>query len=68
MKCPKCQVELERSGEADVDGVHFDVYQCDGCVVPWMFDGETFDVCFTFAIDASGRMIHPETLEPLSLN
>lgn len=68
MQCPKCHVELTSSGELDVDGEQFSVYQCEYCIVPWTFDGETFDVNFSFAIDASGRYIHPETLEPLSLN
>lgn len=68
MICPKCQAQLEPAGELDVDGVRYDVYQCDACNVPWEFDGETFEVAFTFAVDASGRMIHPETLEPISLN
>ena len=68
MKCPKCLNNVQPSGELVVDDVHYVVYQCDTCVFPWEFDGQTFDAALTFAVDASGRMIHPETLEPLSLN
>lgn len=59
---------MEPGGELVVEDVHYMVYQCDSCVVPWEFDGQTFDTALTFAVDTSGRMIHPETLEPLSLN
>lgn len=68
MKCPKCKAELEPLGELTVEGVHFVVYQCDTCIVPWKLGSSTFDTALTFAVDASGRMINPETFESLSLN
>ena len=68
MQCPKCKLDLEPSGELDVDGEPFVVYQCDQCTRPWEVGGETFDAALTFAVDASGSMIDPETLEPLNLN
>lgn len=68
MYCPKCNATLEQSGDLEVDGEHYEVYQCDTCVVSWNCNGEVFDVALSFAVDASGRMFHPETLEPLTLN
>jgi hypothetical protein len=68
MNCPKCKAKLEKSGEVVCDGQTLDVYQCDVCIVPWHFGGETFDTALTFAVSASGQMLHPETLEPLDLN
>lgn len=69
MKCPMCHGELEPTGQADCDdGQVLDVFQCAGCVVPWEFDGQSFDTALTFAVSASGQLLHPETLEPLSLN
>ena len=69
MQCPKCKATVEKSGDVELDdGQLLDVYQCDYCTVPWHFDGETFDTALTFAVDASGQLLHPETLEPLNLN
>lgn len=68
MRCPRCKNELQQSGTLDVEGQEWAVYQCDQCTTPWEFEGEKYDTALTFAVDASGRMFSPETLEPLNLN
>lgn len=68
MWCPKCKAELQPAGTAEMEGESLVVYQCDTCTRPWHFDGGVFDVALTFAVDASGRLLDPETLEPISLN
>jgi transcription elongation factor Elf1 len=66
--CPKCNRQLTISGAVQMSDEILDVYQCDECVVNWQFDGATFEVAFTFAIDAQGRLIDPDSFEPLNLD
>jgi len=68
MDCPSCRRSLQPCGEVDVDGETLAVYQCDHCTRSWEFDGETFQTALTFAVDAGGRLIDPESLEPIHLN
>ena len=68
MKCPKCQGEVEAAGQVDVDGQTLDVFQCGACVVPWEFEGESFETALSFAVDAGGLFYDAHSLEPLSLN
>ncbi len=65
VQCPKCQRELTLSGEADCEGRTLAVYQCDECTTPWEFDGQTFSTALTFAVDQDGRLVDPESLDPL---
>jgi hypothetical protein len=57
--CPKCGRTLTRSGEVEVEGADFPVFQCDECVTPWTVEGEVFDTAFTFAVDADGNPFDP---------
>jgi hypothetical protein len=57
--CPRCGRRLIRSGEVEVEGTAFPVFQCDECVIPWEVEGETFDTAFTFAVDAQGKPFDP---------
>ncbi len=57
--CPKCGRRLQRSGEVEVEGATFPVFQCDECIVPWEVEGEVFDTAFTFAVDAEGKPFDP---------
>lgn len=66
--CPKCNRQLIVSGEIRMGDQTLDVFQCDECLVDWRFDGATFEVALTFAIDAQGRLIDPESFEPLDLD
>lgn len=63
--CPKCKKPLEASGELNADGQVMTVYQCDTCTVAWEFDGATFPAALTFAVDADGRYLDPQTLDVL---
>jgi hypothetical protein len=65
--CPKCKRMLTPAGEVECEGRTLPVYQCDECVVPWEVEGRTFDSALTFAVDAEGNCLHPETLEPLAI-
>jgi hypothetical protein len=53
--CPKCGRTLTRSGEVEVEGTAFPVFQCDECITPWKVEGEVFDTALTFAVDADGK-------------
>src|SRR5437764_11923739 len=53
--CPRCSRLLRRSGEVDIEGATFPVFQCDECVVPWAVEGQVFDGALTFAVDAEGK-------------
>ena len=68
--CPRCNRTLKCSGETTVEGqaVALDVFQCDECIDTWEFDGEEFEHSLTFAVDAHGRALDPETLDPLDLS
>jgi hypothetical protein len=68
MRCPQCHGEVAAAGQLDFEGDRLIVYQCDRCVRPWEFAGESFDAALTFAVDGSGRFIDPETSEPLPIN
>jgi hypothetical protein len=57
--CPKCGRTLAHSGEVEVEGADFPVFQCDDCVTPWAVEGEVFDTAFTFAVDADGNPFDP---------
>lgn len=57
--CPKCGRRLQRTGEVEVDGATFPVFQCDECIVPWRVEGEEFDTALTFAVDAAGKPFDP---------
>ena len=57
--CPKCGRRLQRSGEVEIEGTTFPVFQCDECIAPWKVEGEVFDTAFTFAVDAEGRPFDP---------
>jgi hypothetical protein len=57
--CPKCGRTLARSGEIEVEGTAFPVFQCDECVAPWQVEGEVFDTAYTFAVDADGQPFDP---------
>jgi hypothetical protein len=50
---------LAPSGEVEVEGVRFPVYQCDECIDPWVVEGETFETCLTFAVGADGKLFNP---------
>jgi hypothetical protein len=55
--CPKCSRLLRRSGEVEVEGTTFPVFQCDECITPWNVEGEAFDVAFT--VDAEDKPFDP---------
>ena len=57
--CPKCTRKLARSGEVEVEGATFPVFQCDECIVQVMMEGEPFDAALTFAVDAAGKPFDP---------
>lgn len=64
--CPKCKRPLKACGEVEVDaGAKLPVYQCGECIIDWHFGGETFPTSLTFAVDAKGRILDPESLEPI---
>jgi hypothetical protein len=56
---------LRRSGEVEVEGAAFPVFQCDECMTPWKVEGEVFDTAFTFAVDAQGKPFDPAADDPL---
>jgi hypothetical protein len=57
--CPRCGRTLRRSGEVEVEGADFPVFQCDECIVRAEMYGEPFEVAFTFAVDALGKPFDP---------
>lgn len=63
VKCPGCNAPLAASGEVDVDGETFGVYQCDRCTRLVRFDDERFEAALTFALDRDGRLLDPVSLE-----
>lgn len=66
--CPKCRRSLRSSGTMNVEGgLVLPVFQCPECLCDWKVEGEVFETALTFAVDASGRALHPDTLEPLTL-
>jgi hypothetical protein len=62
--CPRCNRPAPYCGEATADCDRVQVFQCDHCVRPFFFDGERFDAALTFAVDAAGTVLDPETLTP----
>lgn len=68
--CPKCNRQLAAAGEVTVPegGPPLPVFQCGECIDTWTIDGETFEHALTFAVDAAGRVVSPDTLEPLNLS
>jgi len=68
MQCPRCKIELSPEGAIDFGDQHLTVYQCEQCIRPWEFGGQTFEVALTFAVDSDGRLFDPETFELLNLN
>lgn len=68
MNCPKCNQELQQSGELDCDGIPMRVYQCESCIVEADFCGEKFAAALTFAVDAAGNFYDPVSMEPMNLN
>lgn len=63
--CPKCQRRLKAAGEVTIGGQAYPVYLCDECLAVWDFDGARFETALSFAVDAAGRLIDPESCEPL---
>lgn len=63
--CPGCGAQLRQSGDLDIDGQVLPVFQCAACVRYWDFDGDRFPFAATFAVDRAGRLIDPESCEPL---
>jgi hypothetical protein len=59
---------LAATGEIDVSGERYGVYQCDTCTVPWNFDGATFDTALTFALDSDGRILNSDSFKPFDLS
>lgn len=59
--CPKCNRLLTRSGEAEVEGAVFPVFQCDECIVETKMFGEPVEVALTFAVDEEGKPFDPAT-------
>jgi hypothetical protein len=59
--CPRCNRTLLRSGEVEIEGTEFPVFQCDECLVQADMFGEPFEVAFTFAVDAEGKPFDPAT-------
>jgi hypothetical protein len=57
--CPKCGRRLTRSGEVEIEGTTFPVFQCNECMTHWTVEGEEFDVTYTFAVDAEGKPFDP---------
>ena len=57
--CPKCNRNLTRSGEVEVEGATFPVFQCDECIVEADMFGEPFETALTFAVDAQGQPFDP---------
>ncbi|QDU88382.1 hypothetical protein Pla175_17580 [Pirellulimonas nuda] len=69
MTCPRCQKPVVSAGELTTDGKTLAVYQCDDCTTSWELGGKSFKAALTFAVDAQGRFIDPDTLAPIaSLN
>lgn len=56
--CPKCgnacalEAVVEAPGSPDLR-----VFQCGACLVPWEFDGVTFQIAYTFGVDTAGRVV-----------
>ncbi len=65
--CPGCGVELQSTGEVEFSGQVLAVYQCDTCVRKVRFIKEYFNMALTFALDADGNLIDPDTLETFTL-
>ena len=59
--CPKCGRTLQRSGEVEIEGAAFPVFQCDECIVEAEMFGEPFEAALTFAVDADGNPFDPAT-------
>jgi hypothetical protein len=57
--CPKCNRVLNRSGEVEIEGTDFPVFQCDECIVQTQMFGEPFETALTFAVDAEGKPFDP---------
>jgi hypothetical protein len=57
--CPKCRRLLEQSGEVELRGQTYPVFQCDQCVVQVEMFGEPFDSALTFAVDGAGMAFDP---------
>jgi hypothetical protein len=68
VKCPSCGASLPATGEVEVAGEPYGVYQCDNCIVPWDFDGAKFDSALTFALDTDGRIVNADSFESLDLS
>lgn len=67
MNCPKCTKPVAIVGEATIESVSVDVYQCDLCISEWLFEGRRFEAAFTFAV-FDGQFFNPDTLELIHLN
>jgi hypothetical protein len=50
---------LTRSGEVEIEGTTFPVFQCDECIVEAEMFGEPFETALTFAVDANGQPFDP---------
>ncbi|MCE9533963.1 MAG: hypothetical protein K8T89_23000 [Planctomycetes bacterium] len=57
--CPRCKRTLEQCGEVVVEGESFAVFQCDDCIEPMQFGGESFDAAYTFALRPDGTTFDP---------
>jgi hypothetical protein len=57
--CPKCRRTLHNSGEVEVAGQTYPVFQCDDCIVKVEMFGEPFDAALTFAVDGAGTPFDP---------
>jgi len=57
--CPKCGMMLEKSGEVELRGQTYPVFQCDQCIVRVEMFGEPFNTALTFAVDGVGTPFDP---------
>ncbi len=57
--CPKCGRRRTRSGEVEIEGTTFPVFQCDECISQVEMFGEPVEAALTFAVDARGQPFDP---------
>ncbi len=50
---------LPKSGEVEVAGQTYPVFQCDDCIVKVEMYGQPFEVALTFAVDGAGTPFDP---------
>jgi hypothetical protein len=62
--CPRCNRPLEPTGIGAAFGEEFVAYQCDNCIVSAELFGERYELPYTFAVDARGRIFDPDEPPP----